>query len=78
MGGTIPLKTRIAVLARYVNDFLRTPLAEFARRAAAGECNVPRVQCLYYHSKDGGRHLAHFDKHAQGPWDWRGNECPRA
>jgi hypothetical protein len=74
----IPLKTRIAVLARHVNDFLRTPLAEFARRAAAGEANVPHVQCLYYHSVQGGRHLAHFDEHAKGAWDWRGNACPRA
>ena len=42
-------------------------LAEFARRAAAGECNVLH----------GGPHLAYFDAHTQGPWDWRGNAFPR-
>jgi hypothetical protein len=76
-GGTIRLETRIQALANKVNAFLRTPLDEFARRAAAGDNNVPHVEALYYHSKEGGAHLAHFDANCQTAWDWRGNSCPR-
>ena len=72
----IALDTRIAVLAKHVNAVLRTPLAEFRRRAAAHECDIPHVQALYYHSQDGGRILAHFDAKATTAWDWRGNACP--
>jgi hypothetical protein len=72
----IRLDTRIAVLAKHVNDVLRTPLSEFRRRAAAHECDIPHVQALYYHSQHGGRILAHFDDKATTAWDWRGNACP--
>ena len=40
-----------------------------------GEANVPHVACLFYHSKQGGRILAHFDAHSEGAWDWQGNSC---
>ena len=77
-GGSISLDVRIDVLVRMVNEFLNTPYAEFHELADAGACVLPHVQCLYYHSKQGGEHLAYFDAHARDVWDWIGNSCPRA
>ena len=36
---------------------------------------VPNVQCLFYHTKQGAKNLAFFEKLAQGAWRWAGNEC---
>jgi uncharacterized Zn finger protein (UPF0148 family) len=89
-GGTIRLKTRIAVTAAKVTEFLRTPHAEFARRASKGLCDAPHVACLYYHTVEGGASLAHFEKTAVSTWEhkgetktnraffYEGNSCPRA
>ena len=27
-------------------------------------------------SNQGGKHLAYFDAHAKGAWNWEGNHCP--
>ena len=70
---TIKLDDRIEVLARRCSDFLNTPASEFQRRSAAGEANVPYVECLFYHSVHGKPILDHFDAHAKGAWDWKGN-----
>ena len=69
----IKLDDRIEVLTRRCSDFLNTPASEFQRRSAAGEANVPHVECLFYHSVHGKPILDHFDAHAKGAWDWKGN-----
>ena len=76
-GGAIKLSTRIQVLARMCNTFLNTDPAAFHKLSDEGQCLTPHVQCLYYHTKEGGAHLAYFDEHATGAWNWKGNDCPR-
>ena len=43
----------------------------------ASEVPLPIVECLYYHSVEGGKHLEYFDARAAGAWVWNGNACPR-
>jgi hypothetical protein len=69
----IKLDDRIEVLAKRCSDFLNTPAEEFQKRSAEGEANVPHVECLFYHSKQGKPILDHFNAKADGAWDWRGN-----
>ena len=69
----IRLTNRIEVLAKRCSEFLNTPAEEFQRRSREGEANVPHVECLYYHSVQGKAILEHFETHAEGAWDWRGN-----
>jgi len=76
-GGPIRLDRRIEVLAHMCKDVLNTPASEYHTRSDRASCLVPRVQCLYYHTKQGAAHLAYFDAHGNGAWKWRGNMCPR-
>jgi hypothetical protein len=66
---------RIEMLAKKCSDFLNTPVEEFQRRSEAGEANVPHVECMFYHSVQGKPILDHFNQHAAGAWDWKGNTC---
>ena len=76
-GGPISLATRVAKTAEFVNEVLRTPHAEFRRRYEAGECMLPYVKCLYYHTVKASANLAHFEKSAPCAFHWMGNHCPR-
>ena len=69
----IRLAGRIEVLAERCSEFLNTSAEEFQRRSREGEANVPHVECMYYHSVQGKAILEHFETHAAGAWDWRGN-----
>jgi hypothetical protein len=55
---------RVRTAAALINGYLHERIAAPTDR--------PTVHCLFYHSVEGGPHLAHFDAHA-GAWDWRGN-----
>ena len=76
-GGPIKLDERIQVLANACNKLLNTPASVFHGFSDIGRCMKPGVACLYYHSKRGGHHLAYFDEHCPGQWDWYGNQNPR-
>jgi hypothetical protein len=69
----IKLADRIDTLASACNRFLNTPADEFQKLSDVGEADIPHVQCFYYHSEQGRSILDHFDSHAPGAWDWRGN-----
>ena len=55
-GARVPLKERVAVLARLMNHYLQMPEEDVAKL----QTHAPIVHVLYYHSKEGGRHLAHY------------------
>jgi hypothetical protein len=76
-GRSIDIPTRIRVVAARVREFLRTPPEEFYRRADAGETMLPHVECLYYHTRQGAHHLAHYREHDGTALHFRGNACPR-
>ena len=42
-----------------------------------GHTFMPHVQCFYYNTKEGGKHLDFYEAHTKGAWHWRGNLCLR-
>ena len=75
-GGAIRLATRIQVLASRVCELLNTPADVYQQRSRDGQCMKPHLEILYYHSKEGGKHLAFYEqnKHA---FHLTSNRCPR-
>ena len=66
-GGLVPLKVRVAALARLMNHYLQMPEEDVAKL----QTNAPIVHVLYYHSKQGGSHLAHYEEVApRAGWDF--------
>ncbi len=76
-GSKIPLATRVRAVALVVRRILNAPYESLHKLADEGHTLMPHVQCFYYHTKEGGKHLAYYDAHAHGAWHWRGNLCPR-
>ena len=70
------MKTRIEVTAAAVSEFLRTPPHFFHGLADAGDTMMPHVQCLYYHSKEGGKHMEYYKANNGKALYYHGNACP--
>jgi hypothetical protein len=75
-GGIIKLPTRIQVLAARVRELLNTPAEVYQERSRKGECMKPYLEILYYHSKQGGKHLAFYEQHKDA-FHLTPNQCPR-
>ena len=76
-GGSIRIETRICVVAEKVRAFLRTPHAEFHRRADAGSTMLPHVECFYYHTRDGAKNLALYRENDGMSLHFHGNTCTK-
>ena len=76
--GPFKTKTRIKVTAAAVSEFLQTPPEFFHEMAESDNTMLPHVQCLYYHSKEGGDNLEFYKAHDDKALHFRGNACPRA
>jgi len=73
---SVPLSNRLGVSAGIMNRFLNMEEPQIAEMCHRGMNQAPIVQCLYYHSQDGGHILEHFDEHASSAgWRWLGNHC---
>ena len=70
------MATRIDAVAAKVREFLRTPREEFHRRAGAEETILPHVECLYYHTQQGAKHLAYYHQLHGTALHFHGNACP--
>jgi hypothetical protein len=75
-GGPIHLPTRIQVLATRVRELLNTPAEVYQQRSREGKCMKPYVELLYYHSKQGGKHLDFYEANKQC-FHLTPNRCPR-
>ena len=75
-GGSIQLATRIQVLAARVRELLNTPAEVYRERSTRGECMKPHLEILYYHSKQGGKHLDFYEANKQC-FHLTPNKCPR-
>ena len=76
-GGSIQLATRIQVLAARVRELLNTPPEVYRERSMRGECMKPHLEIMYYHSKQGGKHLD-FYKENKEAFHLTPNKCPSA
>ena len=66
-GGRVPLKERAAVVGRLMNYYAHMPPEDVAKL----QTHAPIVHVLYYHSKEGGRNLAHYaEKAAEAGWEY--------
>jgi hypothetical protein len=73
---TVTFSNRLGVAASIINRLVQMEETQIAEMCHRGMNKVPMVQCLYYHSKDGGHILEHFDEHASSAgWLWLGNHC---
>lgn len=73
---TVSLAHRLRTTAAIVNHYLQLSENAIASMRSAGRNRAPIVQCLYYHSVEGGHILAHFDANAPtAGWEWKGNHC---
>ena len=75
-GGSIQLATRIQVLAARVRELLNTPAEVYRERSTRGECMKPHLEIMYYHSKQGGKHLDFYEEN-KGAFHLTPNKCPR-
>lgn len=75
-GGPIQLSTRIKVLAARVRELLHTPAEVYQQRSREEQCMKPYLEILYYHSKQGGKHLAFYEEHKEA-FHLTPNRCPR-
>ena len=74
-GGPFSLDVRIGVVAERVRRILTADPTYYHAFADMGKTTAPYVQCLFYHSKKGGKNLAYFDAHAKGAWFYAPNYC---
>jgi hypothetical protein len=72
---SISLSNRLGVATKLMNRFLQLEEDEIADLCRRGLNEAPLVQCLYYHSKEGGHHLKYFEENTKGNWRWLGNHC---
>lgn len=78
-GGTIPLTTRIEVVADRVRELLRTPAEAFHQKWKEDEQMLPHVELYYYHSKKAKHLLDHYAQKAdQRAIALTPNQCPRS
>jgi hypothetical protein len=75
-GSAITLATRIQVLAARVREILNTPAEVYQERSRRCECMKPYLEILYYHSTQGGKHLAYYEEHREAFY-LTPNRCPR-
>ena len=76
-GGPIRLAERIQVLAARIRKLVNTPAERYQELSRKGKCNRPHVELLYYHTQQGGKHLAYYEQNKDA-FHLRRNKCPRS